>query len=117
MQNPVVTLVWAASLSSCILPLVTFAVETGEFTQGFSKPEAILALTYTIFAFLCDILGPSWFDAMNLFKFYDFRISFMYKYDLVGWAFFAVYFGALTATRRIWDRHERRTTRITPHQL
>ena len=116
MQNPVLTLVWAATLSSCMLPLATFAVDSGEFTHGFSKPEAFLAFTYTSFAFLCDILGPSWFDALNLFKFYRFNVSFMYKFDLVGWAFFAVYFSAMTATRRIWDRYELRT-RITRHQM
>ena len=115
MQNPVLTLIWAETLSQSMLPLVTFAVDSGEFSQKFSKPEVMLGTLYTSFAFVCDIMGPAWFDFRNVFKFYQFKVSFMYKYDLVGWAFFAVYFTVMTTTRMMWRWNDQRVARIAPH--
>lgn len=67
-----------------------------------------------MFSILCAFVGPSWFDATNLFKFYHFKFSYAYKVNLVGWCFIVLFLTVLPLTRKLWDRYEQRVTRISP---
>ena len=73
-----------------------------------------MMLIYVTFATLCGILGLSWFDATNLYKFYYFKFSYTYKIDLFGWAFVMAAVFVLTTTRRLWDRHDQHLNRVAP---
>lgn len=114
MQNPVLSAVWPASLAQILTPAYSFSVDVGAFCQRFSRPEILLNATYLIFSFLCVFVGPSWFDAANIFKFYHFKFSYSYKVDLVGWCFFVLFLTVLPLTRKLWDRYEQHVTRISP---
>ena len=99
-----------------MLPLVSFGVDTNGFVANHSKAEVALATVYAVFSAVCALIGPQWFDAANLFKFYRFTFvfSFTWKFYLAGWFFFIMYFVVLTSTRRLWDRHEQRLSRVVP---
>ncbi len=116
LQNPVLSAAWTVSLVQILTPAYSFSVDVGAFCQKVSRPEVLLNATYLIFSFLCDFVGPSWFDAANLFKFYHFQFSYSYKADLVGWCFFLLFLTVLPLTRKLWDRYEQRVTRISPVQ-
>lgn len=117
LQNPVLTTVWALVLCQIILPLLSFGVDTNSFVSKFSKAEVILATAYATFGLVCAFVGPAWFDVTDLYNFYHLDFSFTWKLDLVGWAFFVIYFGVLTVTRRLWDVYEVRMSRVTPYHV
>ncbi len=106
--------VWSASLAQILTPAYSFSVDVGAFCQRVSKPEILLNATYTIFSLVCALIGPSWFDAANLFKFYHFKVSYSYKTDLVGWCFLVLLMAILPLTRKLWDRYDQRVTQISP---
>ena len=114
LHNPVVSAVWPVSLAQILTPAYSFSVDVGAFCQKVSRPEILLNATYLVFSFLCAFVGPSWFDAANLFKFYHFKFSYTYKADLVGWCFLVVFLTVLLLTRKLWDRYEQRVPRISP---
>ncbi|DBA92220.1 TPA: hypothetical protein ACH3X1_015928 [Trebouxia sp. C0004] len=113
-QNPVLSAVWPVSLAQILTPAYSFSVDVGAFCQRSSRPEILLNAAYCIFSFLCALIGPSWFDAANVFKFYHFKFSYSYKVDLVGWCFLVLFLTILPVTRRLWDRYEQRLTRVSP---
>lgn len=116
LQNPVLSTVWSVSLVQILTPAYSFTVDVGAFCERISRPEILLNAVYLTFSFLCCFVGPSWFDATNLFKFYHFRFSYSYKLDLVGWGFIVLFVVVLQITRRLWDKYELRVTQISPVQ-
>ena len=116
LQNPVLSTVWSLSLVQILTPAYSFTVDVRAFCQSISRPEISLNAAYLIFSFLCVFVGPSWFDATNLFKFYHFRFLYSYKLDLVGWGFIVLFVAVLQITRRLWDKYEQRVTQISPVQ-
>ena len=99
------------------IPAASFAYDVGAFCKRFSIPEAILATVYGIFAFLCVLLGPAWFDAADVFKFYHFQFSYTYKLDLVGWCFMVGFLVVLPVTRVLWNRYDLRLGRVSPSSV
>ena len=80
-----------------------------------SIAETTLFLIYTIFVFLCNLLGPTFFDVAHVFNFYKFPWSYTSWEDGIVWLTMAPYVILVPYTRKLLDRYEqRRENRIVP---
>ena len=101
MQSPSLAVVWAVTLQLTLLPLATFIVDTLGFCQMYSRPEMVLLAIYGAFGMTCCIAGPGWFDALDVFQFYDGPVSFNLRMYLIGLCFVAGYALVFQAVRRM----------------
>ena len=108
LQNPVASACWCIGLCQIITPVISFARDTQPHCIGINKAEWILFLLYALFAFLCNLLGPTFFDKANVFRFYKFPFSYTSKYDAVVWAFLMMFIVVLPISRKYLDQLERR---------
>ena len=117
-QNPTLSACWCVGLCQIMIPVISFSVDTTPFCKSVSRPVAFLFLVYSIFAFLCNLLGPTWFDVAHVFRFYKFPFSFTSWWDLRVWAFLFLFVLLIPIMRKLLDRHERRSAnRIVPLEL
>ena len=108
LQNPVSSACWCIGLCQIIPPVISFARDTQPHCIAVNKAEAVLFLVYALFAFLCNLLGPTFFDALNVFHFYKFPFSYTSKYDAVVWSFLMMFVVVLPISRKYLDKLERR---------
>lgn len=98
-----------------MIPVISFSVDTTPFCKPISRPEVVLFLTYSIFAFLCNLLSPTWFDVAHVFRFYKFPFSFTSWWDLRIWAFLFSYILLIPYIRKLLERYEQRAAnRVAP---
>ncbi len=80
-----------------------------------SVAETVVWVVYTLFAFLCNLLGPSFFDAAHVFQFYKFPFSYTSREDGIVWVFIFVFVVMIPASRRALEKFEQRSqTRVMP---
>lgn len=103
MQNVVVSCVWVVGLCQVVIPVISFSRDTQPHCKHTNLPETLLFLTFSIFAFLCCLLGPTFFDKIDLFHFYKFPTSFTYYLDAIVWAFLLVFLVVLPISRKYLD--------------
>ena len=117
-QNPTLSACWCVGLCQIMIPVISFSVDTTPFCKSVSQPEAFLFLVYSIFGFLCNLLGPTWFDVAHMFRFYKFPFSFTSWWDLRVWAFLFLYVLLIPSMRKLLERHAQRSAnRIAPVEL
>lgn len=115
LQNPTLSMCWCMSVCQILIPVLTFTKDTQPFCKSMSVAETTLFLIYTTFAFLCNLLGPSFFDAADVFRFYKFPFSYTSWADLFVWTFLFAYLVTVPFTRKLWDKFELyRNNRIAP---
>ena len=115
LQNATLTACWCVGLCQILIPVISFSVDTTPFCKPISRSEVVLFLTYSIFAFLCNLLGPTWFDVAHVFRFYKFPFSFTSWWDLRIWAFLFSYILLIPYIRKLLERHEQRAAnRVAP---
>ena len=117
LQSPVLSACWCVGLCQIMIPVITFSRDTTPFCKSVSIAEAALFLIYSTFAFLCNLLGPNFFDRAEMFGFYNFPFSYTSWHDLMVWAFLAVYIVVLPYTRKLLDAHEqRKSNKVMPSE-
>ncbi|DBA67665.1 TPA: hypothetical protein ACH3X2_001258 [Trebouxia sp. C0005] len=101
------TVIWLVALNSAALPMATSANDTRIFCSKYSKLELILILANTTFGVLCSLLGPSWFDALNVFHFHHLPWAFLWRLYLLICTFLVLYVIALQSVKKVFDWCER----------
>ena len=98
-----------------MIPVISFTKDTEFFCKPMSVAETILLSIYSFFAFLCNLLGPSFFDAAHVFNFYNFPFRYTSWEDGIVWlALFACVI-VVPKARKLLDQYEqRRDRRIMP---
>ena len=115
LQNPTLSACWCVGLCQVMIPVISFSRDTTPFCKSMSIAESALFLVYSIFAFLCNLLGPSFFDLAHVFHFYIFPFSYTSRGDILVWGFLASYVVLLPYTRRLLEKYEQRAeSRIAP---
>ena len=107
MQEIAATVIWLVALNSAALPMATSANDTRIFCSKYSKLELILILANTTFGVLCSLLGPSWFDALNVFHFHHLPWAFLWRLYLLICTFLVLYVIALQSVKKVFDWCER----------
>ena len=80
-----------------------------------SMAESVVWVVYIIFAFLCNFLGPSFFDTAHVFKFYKFPFSYTSWEDGIVWLFIFVFMVMVPASRKALEKFEQRSqSRVMP---
>jgi hypothetical protein len=80
-----------------------------------SVAESVVWVVYTIFAFLCNLLGPSFFDAAHVFRFYKFPFGYTSREDGIVWVFIFAFVVMVPASRRALEKFEQRSqSRVVP---
>ena len=118
LQNPTLSVCWCVGLCQIMIPVISFSVDTTPFCKSVGNAEAVIFVTYSIFAFLCCLLGPAFFDLAQIFTFYKLPFSYTSWADLIVWVFLVVYIACIPITRRVLERYEQRAeNRVVPLQL
>ncbi len=107
MQEIAATVTWLVALNSAALPLAISANDTRIFCPKPSKLELALILANTTFGVLCSLLGPSWFDALNVFHFHHLPWAFLWRLYLLVCGFMTMYVIALQSVKKVSDWCER----------
>ena len=111
LQNPTLSACWCVGLCQVMIPVISFSRDTTPFCKSMSIAESALFLVYSIFAFLCNLLGPSFFDLAHVFHFYKFPFSYTSHGDILVWGFLASYVVLLPYTRKLLEKYEQRAER------
>lgn len=101
---------WIAALNAVALPSVAFANDAWLFCARLSPPEFLLYTVNTIFGILCSVLGPSWFDVLDIYHFYQLPLAFTWRLYLLLCGFMLLYVIALYSIDRIrkwYEQHHR----------
>ena len=69
-----------------------FPMECAPYCLKINKPEQAMFILYLIFLALCCTVGPQFFDAPHIFKFYSLPWSFRYKLGITCFAGVAAYY-------------------------
>ena len=98
-----------------MIPVLTFGKDTQPFCKTMSVAESVAFVVYTTFAFLCNLLGPSFFDAAHVFRFYKFPFSYTSWEDGIVWLFMFVFVLMIPASRKALEKFEQRSqSRVMP---
>lgn len=101
MQSPAVTVIWIAALNTLGLPAASFGHDASLFCVAISRPEILLYLLNTVFGVLCSVLGPWWFDVLDIYHFYQLPWGFRWRMYLLLGVFMLLYVGALFSITKI----------------
>ena len=97
-----VTVMWVAAVNSPVLPLTSFANDAWLFCQKFSKLELVVQQSCTIFSIVSSILGPSWFDTLDMYHFSHLPVGFNWRVYCMICGFFLLYMTVLGGVKRIF---------------
>ncbi len=115
LQNPVVTIVWCLWLVQTIMAALFFPIECAPYCQKQNTPELVLILAYLGFMTLCCTLGPGFYDANDVFKFYSLPWAFRYKLEVACFAGALVYLLLRIYVRKLVLWLERNRVHDSPH--
>lgn len=105
---------WVGGINSTLLPTVIFVMDTYGFCMKYSYAEVAVFLVYSIFCMLCCFLGPTWFDKLDVFKFYVLPLSFGWRLYPISLGCMIVYWGVHLSVI-VWNRQ--RQHQVSPAQL
>ena len=120
LQNPVITVVWwiwlvQLSVAAKMLPAIMFPFECYPYCKKANKAEMILVSALLVYMSLCCLLGPGFYDANNIFGFYNLPFSFAYKMEILCLSFSVGYVMVLVKARQLLAWYEARRIVSFPH--
>jgi len=101
LQNPVITVAWSLCLTQVVVPAVMFPWECYPYCKKVNTSGVILVAAFLIYTTLCCTLGPGFYDANDIFKFYSLPLSFNYKLEILCLACSVGYVFVLVKARRL----------------
>lgn len=115
LQSPLITTMWMGTINCTLLPTVTFVVDTYGVCQKYSGAEIAQFLLYSIFCIISTVLGPAWFDALDVFHFFSWPLSYGWQLTLLTYALMVLYMGTVHSANFWWYKRNQRC-QVVPYK-